>query len=58
MQGTLGIAQPPVFVPTVAPDQNYTALKQAVETFGGQSPVNAKQVNLIYKFRDQLLNQH
>lgn len=47
----------PQFVPTQVDDPKLIALEKAVETFGGLSVPNSKSVNLIYSYRDQLLNQ-
>ena len=47
----------PQFVPTQVDNPQLIALEKALETFGGQTPANAKWVNLIYSFRDQLLNR-
>ena len=47
----------PTFVEVQVTDPKLTALEDALKTFGSQTPANERWVNLIYSFRDQLLNK-
>lgn len=53
---TAAPTQTPVFVQSEVESPAAIALAKALDTFGAQTPQNARWVNLVYSLRNQLLN--